>query len=435
MPLQITHPKVISFYQKNPSVNIEDVNLLMVNFMETVFLNSEKKEQENVQEIILRRLTDLESFFSNNNETSRNYSYYLKKQIDESKDEMKIMIRSLLDETKDNEMENTYVKIQEPLIKMMETKMNEISNQIQQPVCNKLTESEKRLMERIDNVHSLSNQNNTTTNNLTQSFTDYLNKLKHSSSLKGQYGENKLMMILENMFPQSILSNINFEKTANTKKSGDITLYRNETKPKILIENKVYESKKVPEEEVEKFIRDIDEQKCHGLMISQEKEISGKKNFQIDIHKNYILVYIDNVKYDQFKIGLAIDIIDILDNKLKPILNKEENTEYNKYEITTEILENINSEFQEFTKIKEEFYVLIQDEQKKLTKQLNKIQFPNLDLYLNSIFATSHKTSIKCDYCQREFKGRQPAKALARHLPSCKKKYEELNQLNVETLI
>ena len=170
-------------------------------------------------------------------------------------------------------------------------------------------------------------------------------------------------------------------------------------------------------------------------MISQEKEISGKKNFQIDIHKNYILVYIDNVKYDQFKIGLAIDIIDILDNKLKPILNNEDNIEKNNYEITNEILENINSEFQEFTKIKEEFYVLIQDEQKKLTKQLNKIQFPNLDLYLNSIFATSHKTSRKWDYCQREFKGRQPAKALARHLPSCKKKYEELNQITVETFI
>ena len=90
-------------------------------------------------------------------------------------------------------------------------------------------------------------------------------------------------------------------------------------------------------------------------MIAQEKEISGKKNFQIDIHKNYILVYIDNVKYDQFKIGLAIDIIDILDNKLKPILNNEDNIEKNNYEITNEILENINSEFQEFTKIKEEF--------------------------------------------------------------------------------
>ena len=432
MPLQITHPKVISFYQKNPSVNIEDVNLLMVNFMETVFLNSEKKEEENVQEIILRRLTDLESFFSNNNETARNYSYYLKKQIDDSKDEMKIMIKSLLDETKDNELENTYVKIQEPIIKMMEVKMNEISNQIQQPVCSKVTESEKRLMERIDNVHNLSNQNNTTTNNLTQSFNDYLNKLKHSSSLKGQYGENKLMMILENMYPQSILSNINFEKTANTKKSGDITLYRNETKPKILIENKVYESKKVPEEEVEKFIRDIDEQKCHGLMLSQDKEISGKKNFQIDIHKNYILVYIDHVQYDPFKIGLAIDIIDLLDNKLMPFLNNDSKEEV-KYEITNEILENINSEFQQFTKIKEEFYVLIQDEQKKLTKQLNKIQFPSLDLYLNGIFASSHKSAVKCEYCQREFKGRQPAKALARHLPSCKKNFEKMNQITVET--
>ena len=56
---------------------------------------------------------------------------------------------------------------------------------------------------------------------------------------------------------------------------------------KLSIKNisKEYDSKKVPDDEVRKFIRDVEEQQCHGIMLSQHNEISSKSSYHIDIHK------------------------------------------------------------------------------------------------------------------------------------------------------
>ena len=66
--------KLLKIYQ---TLNLEDKERLMNILLNDsyLFLNSEKKDEENVQEIILRRLTDLESFFSNNNETLIKFIY------------------------------------------------------------------------------------------------------------------------------------------------------------------------------------------------------------------------------------------------------------------------------------------------------------------------------------------------------------------------
>ena len=82
---------------------------------------------------------------------------------------------------------------------------------------------------------------------------------------------------------------------------------------------------------------------------------------------------------------MAIDIIDKLYIKLKPFLCDNE-IEENKYEISNDILESINSEFQKFIKCKEEFYTEIQDTNKKLLRRLDELQFPNLDVYLKNIY-------------------------------------------------
>lgn len=432
MPIEITHPKVISFYQKHPEINVEDVNLCMVNFMETIFLNSnEQNKNENITELLLRKISKLETFFTEN-DTQNNYKKNIAEQIQSTNDVFKGQIIEIFDKSsqeKANDNNDNNENIKKMLFDTLEVKMEDMFQKLQQPMTNIMNESERRVTTKLETIHSLTDKNNTTQDSLSKSLTDYLNKLKHSSSLKGQYSENKLLMILENMYPQSNIENINMEKTAKTKRSGDIILYRDESKQKILIENKIYESKNVPEDEVKKFIRDIDEQKCHGIMLSQslDKGISGKKTFQIDFHKKYILIYVDKVNYDQFKIGLAVDIIDKLYIKLKPFLCDTE-MEENKYEISSDILESINSEFQKFIKCKEEFYTEIQDTNKKLLRRLDDLQFPSLDVYLKNIFASFHQTNIKCDICSREFGGRHPSKALARHISSCKKKHNQKSE-------
>lgn len=424
MKIELTDEKIILFYQKHPEINVTDVNLFMINFMEKFFLNSEQGKNENINEIMLKKLNKLESFFTENNETDNYKSTItdiIRTNMEEGRNEIKEKILETIQTNSNTNVNNIVEGIQTPVTSIINESMRDITSKVSELTTNIVNNSESRMTTQLSSLQTTTDRTKVIQENLDKKFTEYTNKLTNSSS-KGIISENKLLMILEEMYGQDSLEEV-IEKTANIKKSGDIILNRY-GKSKLLIENKNYGSKKIPEEEVEKFIRDIDEQKCNGLMLSQETEISGKKTFQIDIHKQHILIYVDKVNYDNFKIRLAIDIIDKLHYKLAPYFNQD-SAEENNYQIQKEILENINNEFEKFVKSKEEFYTEIQDTHKKLIKRLNELEFPCLDGYLKNIFATSHKNIIQCEICGKEFGGRQPAKALARHLPACKKKHEK----------
>jgi hypothetical protein len=90
-----------------------------------------------------------------------------------------------------------------------------------------------------------------------------------------------------------------------------------------------------------KFIYDSENIKTHGIFLSQQSGIAGKSNYQIDYHKGYILVYIHNVDYSKEKIQIAVDIIDNLSMKI------EEFTEGEDINISKDILEDINNEYQD----------------------------------------------------------------------------------------
>ena len=70
MKIELTDEKIILFYQKHPEINVTDVNLFMINFMEKIFLNNEKSKNENINEIMLKKLSKLETFFTEQNDTN-----------------------------------------------------------------------------------------------------------------------------------------------------------------------------------------------------------------------------------------------------------------------------------------------------------------------------------------------------------------------------
>jgi hypothetical protein len=103
-------------------------------------------------------------------------------------------------------------------------------------------------------------------------------------------GESQLFMVLNKMFPTSCVNDMTGQKA-----SGDFMLKRI-NKPAILIETKDY-ANNVPKEETDKFIRDVAQQKCNGIFLSQSSGISLKENYQIEFNKGTILVYIHNCDY------------------------------------------------------------------------------------------------------------------------------------------
>jgi len=222
---------------------------------------------------------------------------------------------------------------------------------------------------------------------------DFLSKYRLNSTYKGQYSENQLFIILNHMFPSGEIIN-----TTSQKASGDFLLKR-ENKPNIIFENKDYESN-VYIEEIRKFIRDIETQNTHGIFLSQRSGIASRTNYQIEFHQGNILVFVHNVEYSKDKIQIAIDIIDNLSLKLKEC-SFDENDSNN---ISKELLDDINKEYQNFANQKDILIGIIKESNKKYLSQLEEFKFPSLDKYLSNKFAsTANVTRLnnqyKCEIC------------------------------------
>jgi len=262
------------------------------------------------------------------------------------------------------------------------------------------------MISRIDTIH-----------NSTSSFQEFMNKYQNSS-LKGQFGENKLSSVLNETFTTGEIIN-----TSGTKCSCDYLLKRENTSD-IYFENKDY-SANVGPKEVKKFIRDIEEQNSHGIFLSQSSGITSKSDYHIDIHKNNVLVYLHNVNFSGEKIKTAVDIIDHLSSRIDNI-NTENGTIENI--ISQEDLESINKEYNDFISNKSNLIQLTRDYQKKINEHINLLDLPNIEKYLNSKFAKIQSSDFVCDICNK-WKGTN-LKSLSAHKRSCKNK---IQTLSVET--
>jgi hypothetical protein len=211
--------------------------------------------------------------------------------------------------------------------------------------------------------------------------------------------------------------------TTAMKASGDFIIYR-DCKPTILIENKNYEAN-VNIDETKKFLRDINEQKTCGIMISQLSGIASKPNGFIEINDGKVLIYLHNVDYSQDKIKMAIDIIDNLSEKLEEISNNADNegTIINK-----DVLERINDEHQRFLLQKELITTTLKDMHKKINTQLEELKLPNLGLYLNDKFASIQNQQFICDVCNGVFTNK-------RSLASHKKIHKKSTTSNDDSVI
>ena len=178
----------------------------------------------------------------------------------------------------------------------------------------------------------------------------------------------------------------------------------------ILFEVKDY-NVNVPIHEIDKFIRDVNENNISGVMLSISSGIANKNNFQIDITKNNnICIYIHNMNYDIEKIRLAVDIIDNLSNKLK--INKNNMT------ISTETIEQINNEYQTFILKRDMAINQIKESTKKTIQYIEEMELKSLNNYLSSKFSFKNSSTLKCELCNN-FIGTN-LKSLAVHKRKCK---------------
>jgi transposase len=189
-------------------------------------------------------------------------------------------------------------------------------------------------------------------------------------------------------------------------------------KPPILFENKEYKAN-IDKDEIAKFIRDIDVQNVNGIFISQYSGIAFKQNYQIDVHKGNVLVYIQNCEYSLDKIRIAVDIIDSLAVKIKELNIDDTNN------ISKEMLDDINSEYQAFILQKENMIMMLKDFQKRMTSQIEDLKMPVLDKYLEPKYAYVKSNSFVCDLCNTFNTNNK--QSLSAHKRGCKKKFCQTN--------
>jgi len=262
------------------------------------------------------------------------------------------------------------------------------------------------------------------------SLEEFLDRYRHNSVLKGKFGENHLKLILEEN-----IDNAEITDKSQTAHSCDVLLTRN-NKPKILIENKIY-SHKVPTTEVDKFKSDCKGLKTHGIILSQFSKITLKYNYQIEVEEyennKYILVYVSDVKDDFYKIQIAINIIDILADKIK---ESNGSTDETNYTISKEILEEINDEFNKLISQKQNIMLLVKEFQKKITLSVEEINLPSLKKFIECSLSlpTDETCNIFCNRCKNFYAKSKSSLAAHQKGKECLKIYN-LNDIPPSTIV
>jgi len=269
--------------------------------------------------------------------------------------------------------------------------------------------TEQRLDSKISDIGEKTTSQLSSTTSLNSSVSELLKKLENSSA-KGKMSENILVNILHSLYPASQIDHV-----GQTKETGDVIITR-KGKPKILVENKDW-GKNVVQEEVKKFIHDIETQKCSGIFLSQNYGIANKENYEINIHDGNVLVYVHETRNDPEKIKIAIDIVDHIKEQLDELDSDEEVDS-----ISKEKLASINSEFQAFVSSKLSLIKLVKDFNQKALRQIEDIKIPSLEEYLSTRFATSSSKYV-CEYCNFIAKN---AAAKSAHLRGCSVKKSQL---------
>ena len=399
--IQLTHPKILQFYENHPSLDPNQHHLAFLEFYESILSNensaiiSQTKAEEILGQIDQVQQSVLSKF----------YEIKSKNQED---------MKSLLD----NYSTSNYLKIVEKMEQLVKQRMDSDPVKSDSFITQLITNTEDRLRNHIGDIK----QQQTDQERVHQEILQFLNLYK-TPSKKGEISENMIHVTLSQHFPSAEIVH-----TAKQTSAGDCILKRGSNKPVILFENKNYQTN-VPKHEVDKFIFDIEQNNCSGVFMSQKSGITLKQNFEINVHKDNILVYIHSMNYDQEKLLIAIDIIDQISDRLKTFTNSS-------YLIPVDIMENIRSQYLVFTEKRERILTQLNDNTKKMVQDIRDLCLPDLTTFLSkgggSTGDSNGSTELLCPNCNK-FTAMNK-RSLSSHLSTCTKKHGK-SDTSVETEI
>jgi hypothetical protein len=414
----VENKTIIEFYRKYKCFDFEEVNLILISLLKNIAegidigllksVSTQILEQcvDNSQKIdmmsirlnklnsdIMIKIMDVKKDYIDEvktiitlNDISKNDIYI--KQIENITELFihktnSIIIPNISDNMKKEVSEKIYNYQTTLLLEIEKIKNNDLK--IEQYITNFDRKFEQNISCMTNNIVSTNTKNDI----ILDDIREFISKYK-ISAIKGQLGENRLENTLNKMFPSDEIINV-----SGIKESGDFHLKRI-NQDTILIETKEYD-RNVNRDEVDKFIRDCSTQNTHGIFLSHNSGIANKKNFQIELNNNKVLIYIHYAEYSPEKIQTAIDIIDSLSEKIK------DTNPHNIHTIPVEVLDEINQEYQASITQKNIILDYIKETNKKLISLIDDIKLPKLDKYLNHKYSLVNKGIFICEQCNKIF--------------------------------
>lgn len=210
---------------------------------------------------------------------------------------------------------------------------------------------------------------------------------------------------------QPLLSQMN---QSAMKTNRMLTQYREgDDKSTIYIESHCMRDRNVSATEIKSF---LNERTTHGILVSQYTGITTKPNYHIEIHNNFITVYLHQLEYSGEKLQIAVDMIDALSSKIGDFCVAMEQ----KYSIPKDVLDDVNREYQHFIIQKETIVSTLKEQHKRILGQLDEMRFGALDKYLATRYSSCKKQGFTCDLCNAFNVG--TLKGLAAHKRGCARK-------------
>lgn len=477
----IENKAVWEFYDKHPNLDFESTNVMLVDILDKIMQTTQDSLNASVSKQILNDIraikdqmttfkVDVSTVFSEKfDEYKTNYMDNLKilfatnlhstvdkilpmmdKFSDILQDKMRLLIldtvlknqeslsKSETSITRDIMLQVKYIQdsVSNDTKKMLSTTVNsdsisafmatiddkfaktlvnsqEIFNTVLASTESRITASLNGTNTRIDQMRTVTNANMASQFSTNTGIEELLRKLENSS-IKGKIGENLLMSVIQNLYPIAEIQNV-----GSIKESCDIVMIRND-RPTIMFENKNYENS-VNRTEVEKFYRDIEIQNCSAIMVSQKSAIVGKHNFEIELVKGNVIIFLHNVNYCGDVIKTAVDIIDHFKGKLVEIEDKSGDPSVFEMDIAT--MSVINHEFRQFIISKNTMIRNFKENNARLIGQLEVMNLPSLEVILNQRYSSSSISDRdeKCICTHCGYIGKN-SRSLSSHVRGCKNK-------------
>jgi hypothetical protein len=463
--IHLSHPRICAFYEKNPSISPEAINLLIIDLFETttepdtvlekIIATAHNEYQitelrtafEQIKTAISEKTSALSSGFLlaktkyvnefrsiwmqtncvskrklllENNDVFINILEHLTYEIRNIKGIHHIMsdkittiikqfhkiihtnIESILSKSVDT---NTLSK---EFIQNFEINSAHMIQTIQQQLCDFVSAKEKHIKTTIGALSAKSEANSTIYSKLLYELNDFLHHFAVQPTISDNTPNFEIIL--------SRLYNTAFIQSDNTTSPASNFVLSRLDKPELFIQQCTITDRNINMDEVSEFLQSAESQNRDGILISQHTGITSKPHLFIEIIHSRVFLYVHNMEYSPEKLKIAIEIVDTISSKLSEFNVSSED----KYAIPKEVLDEMNREYQSFISQKELILNTLKETHKKLVGQIEDMRFVSLDKYLSTRYSSCKKQGYVCSLCNSFTVS--TLKGLAAHKRGCNRK-------------